>query len=167
MGRFGLRARLLLAFLGISGFSILAAAAGLYAFQEVGHRLGLIEQRVPIVVNSLEVSRSAERIILTAPNLIAATTRQRRDEISARMKPDLEALQTALSNLKESGTTSADLTLIEQSIGSFIENLTELNSLVTRRISASEQLADILPVLFQANDETQRLFAPWSQIINA
>ena len=166
VGRFGLRARLLLAFLGISGFSILAAAAGLYAFQEVGDRLGLIEQRVPVVVNSLEVSCSAERIISTAPNLIAATTRERRDEISARMKPDVEALQTALNNLKESGTTGASLTPIEQSISSFIANLTELNSLVTRRISASEQLADLRQLLFQTNDETQRLFAPWFQIID-
>jgi adenylate cyclase len=166
VGRFGLRSRLLLAFLGISGFSILAAAAGLYAFQEVGDRLSLIDQRVPVVVNSLELSPSAERIISTAPNLIAAATRERRDEISARMKPDVEALQTALSNLKESGTTSAVLTLMEQLINSFITNLTELNSLVTRRISASEQLADLRQLLFQTNDETQRLFAPWFQIID-
>ena len=32
----GVRARLLLAFFGISGFAILAAAAGIFAFRQVG-----------------------------------------------------------------------------------------------------------------------------------
>ena len=36
----GVRARLLLALFGISGFAVLAAAAGIYAFREVGERLG-------------------------------------------------------------------------------------------------------------------------------
>ena len=61
MGQLGVRGRLLLACLGISGFSILAAAAGLYAFQQVGERLSLIDKRVPIVASSMELSRSALR----------------------------------------------------------------------------------------------------------
>ena len=39
----GVRARLLLAFFGISAFTVLAAAAGIYAFRQVGERLELIE----------------------------------------------------------------------------------------------------------------------------
>jgi phosphoglycerate-specific signal transduction histidine kinase len=166
MGRLGVRGRLLLAFLGISGFSILAAAAGLYAFQQVGERLNLIEERVPIVASSMELSRSAERIIATADNLIGVTTRERRDEISARMEPEVQALQTAFSNLKEGRTSNPTLVLIEQLITSFRSNLAELSSFVTRRLSASEQLADLQQVLFHTNDEMQRLFAPWFQIID-
>jgi signal transduction histidine kinase/CheY-like chemotaxis protein len=166
VGQVGVRGRLLLAFLGISGFSILAAAAGLYAFQRMEERLSLIEERVPVVASSMELSRSAERIIATADNLIGATTRERRDEISARMEPEVQALQTAFSNLKESRTSNPTLALIEQLITSFRSNLAELNSLVTRRLSASEQLADLRQVLFHTNDETLRLFAPWFQIID-
>jgi len=166
VGQVGVRGRLLLAFLGIAGFSVLAAAAGLYAFQQVGQRLSLIEESVPTVASSMELSRSAERIIATADNLIAATTRERRNEVSTRMEPEVEALQTALTNLKESSAGSQILTLIEQLISLFESNLTELNSLVTRRLSASEQLADLRQLLFHTNDETQRLFAPWFQIID-
>jgi adenylate cyclase len=166
VGQLGVRGRLLLAFLGISGFSILAAAAGLYAFQQVGERLSLIDERVPIVASSMELSRSAERIIATADNLIGATTRERRDEISARMEPEVQALQTALSNLKESTTSNPTLVLIEQLITSFRSNLAELSLLVTRRLSASEQLDDLRQILFHTNDETQQLFAPWLQIID-
>ena len=166
MGQLGVRGRLLLAFLGISGFSILAAAAGLYAFQQVGERLSLIDKRVPIVASSMELSRSAERIIATADNLIGATTRERRDELAARMEPEVQALQTALNNLKESTISNPTLVLIEQLITSFRSNLAELSSVVTRRLSASEQLADLRQVLFHTNDETHRLFAPWFQIID-
>ena len=84
----GVRARLLLAFFGISGFSILAAAAGIYAFRQVGDRLELIDARVPQVVSSMEISRAADRLIASAPALLAATTTKERDEISNRMRPE-------------------------------------------------------------------------------
>ena len=58
----GVRARLLLAFFAISGFSILAAAAGIYAFRQVGEGLELIDARVPQVISSLAVSRAADRL---------------------------------------------------------------------------------------------------------
>src|ERR1700675_1609277 len=77
----GVRARLLLAFFGISGFAVLAAAAGIYAFRQVGERLELIDARVPQVVSSLEISRAADRLIASAPALLAATTTKERDEV--------------------------------------------------------------------------------------
>jgi adenylate cyclase len=49
----GVRARLLLAFFGISGFAVLAAVAGIYAFRQVGDRLEMIDARVPQVVSSM------------------------------------------------------------------------------------------------------------------
>src|SRR4051794_38581994 len=63
----GVRARLLLAFFGISAFAVLAAAAGIYAFREVGDRLDIVDTRVPSTLTSLELSRSADRIIAAAP----------------------------------------------------------------------------------------------------
>src|SRR5258706_11066831 len=83
----GVRARLLLAFLGISAFSVLAAVAGIYAFRQVGHRLELIDARVPQVVSSMEISRAADRLIASASALLAATTTKERDEISSWMRP--------------------------------------------------------------------------------
>ena len=48
LGRLGVRWRLLLAFLGISAFAVIAAAAAMYSFAEVGKLLGRItEERVP------------------------------------------------------------------------------------------------------------------------
>src|SRR5262245_63217354 len=81
----GVRARLLLAFFGISAFAVLAAAAGIYAFREVGNRLELVDMRVPPTLTSLALSRSAERIIAAAPALLAATDRNRREEVKTEL----------------------------------------------------------------------------------
>ena len=71
----GVRTRLLLAFFGISAFAVLAAAAGIYAFREVGERIDTVDARVTPTLTALELSRSVERIIAAAPALLAATDR--------------------------------------------------------------------------------------------
>src|SRR5438874_10530985 len=100
----GIRARLLFAFFGISGFSILAAAAGIYAFRLVGDRLELIDARVPQVVSSMEISRAADRLIWSAPAMLAATTTQQRDEDTYRMRPDVDRLTIGLNEVGGTGT---------------------------------------------------------------
>ena len=83
--RLGVRWRLLLAFFGISAFAVIAAAAAMYSFAEVGKLLARItEERVPPALASLELSRQAERVVTAAPAFLAATTRERHREVSAR-----------------------------------------------------------------------------------
>jgi hypothetical protein len=44
-------------------------------------------------------------------------------------------------------------------------NLAELESLVGLRLETKERLTRLLQAVFQANQETQRLFAPWFQVM--
>jgi hypothetical protein len=81
----GVRARLLLAFFGISAFAILAAAAGIYAFRQVGDRLELMDARVPQVVSSMVISRAADRLIASTPALLAATATKYRTECGRKL----------------------------------------------------------------------------------
>src|SRR5260370_31793494 len=83
----GVRARLLLAFFGISGFAVLAAAAGIYAFRQVGDRLELIDARVPQVVSSMEISRAADRLLASAPALLAPPATKDTEELTNRQRP--------------------------------------------------------------------------------
>jgi signal transduction histidine kinase len=161
----GLRARLLLAFFGISGFSILAAAAGIYAFRQVGERLELIDARVPQVVSSMEVSRAADRLVASAPALLAATTTGERDEVSSRMRPEVDRLIVGLSELGRAGIAGEAAASIQSLVGSLRSNLLELESLVGRRLSTRERLAELLAAVFRANQEAERLFAPWLQVM--
>ncbi|TIR98887.1 MAG: methyl-accepting chemotaxis protein, partial [Mesorhizobium sp.] len=74
--RLGIRGRLLLAFFGISGLAVLATAAALYAFLEVGDVVDRITRdRVPSALASLQLSRQAERVAAAAPSVLAATSR--------------------------------------------------------------------------------------------
>src|SRR5215472_3553808 len=83
LSRFGVRGRLLLAFFGISGFAVLAAAAAMYSFFRVGAVLETItERKIPPAMASLDLSRQAERIVAVAPALLGATTAAQHEKIS-------------------------------------------------------------------------------------
>jgi signal transduction histidine kinase len=155
----------LLAFVGISAFAVLAAAAGIYAFRQVGDRLELIDTRAPQVVTSMEISRAADRLIASAPALLAATTAKDRDEISNRMRPEVDRLITGLVDIERGGTAGEAAITMQLLVSSLRSNLEELENLVRLRLETRDRLAGLLQSAFQANQEAQRLFAPWLQIM--
>jgi signal transduction histidine kinase len=161
----GVRARLLLAFFGISGFAILAAAAGIYAFRQVGDRLDLIDARVPQAVSSMELSRAADRLIAATPALLAAATKKERDEISSRMRPEVDRLIIGLNDISRGGNAGETAIAIQLLVASLRANLAELESLVGQRLETRERLAGLLQGVFQASQATQQLFAPWFQVM--
>ena len=130
--KFGLRPRLLLAFFGVSGFSILAAGAGIYAFRQVGERLELIDARVPQVVSSMEISRAADRLIASAPALLAATTAKEHDELSGRMRPEVDRLIIGLNEVGRADTAGEATIAIQLLVASLRSNLAELESRLDR-----------------------------------
>src|SRR5215813_5578075 len=162
----GVRARLLLAFFGISAFAVLAAAAGMYAFRQVGDQLEMIDARVPQVVSSMEISRAADRLIASAPTLLAATTTKEYDEVSNRMRPEVDRLIVGLTDVGRGvGAAGQAAIAIQLLAASFRTNLLELENLVGLRLKTRERLAGLLQAVFQVNEETQRLFAPWLQVM--
>ena len=163
--KLGVRGRLLLAFVGISAFAVLAAAAGIYAFRQVGDRLELIDTRAPQVVTSMEISRAADRLIASAPALLAATTAKDRDEISNRMRPEVDRLTTGLVDIERAGIVGEAAITVQLLVSSLRSNLEELENLVRLRLETRDRLAGLLQSAFQANQEAQRLFAPWLQIM--
>jgi adenylate cyclase len=163
--KLGVRARLLLAFVGISAFAILAAAAGIYAFRQVGDRLELIDARVPQVITSMEISRAADRLIASAPALLAATTAKERDEISNRMRPEIDRLTTGLIDIGRAGSAGEAAIAIQLLVTSLRSNLAQLEDLLGLRLTARERLAGLLRAAFQVNQDSQRLFAPWLQVM--
>jgi adenylate cyclase len=163
--KLGVRGRLLLAFVGISAFAVLAAAAGIYAFRQVGHRLELIDTRAPQVVTSMEISRAADRLIASAPALLAAATAKDRDEISNRMRPEVDRLITGLVDIERAGIVGEAAITVQLLVSSLRSNLEELENLVRLRLETRDRLAGLLQSAFQSNQEAQRLFAPWLQIM--
>src|SRR3954451_20652239 len=96
-GSVSVRWRFLLAFLGISAFAVLAAAAAMWAFLQLGRVVErTTEQRAPAALASLELSRQAERIVAAAPALLAAGSETARAEVAAGIRAQLAGLQGLL-----------------------------------------------------------------------
>lgn len=162
----GVRGRLLLAFFGITAFGVLAAAAGLYAFREVGGRLEAVDARVPPTLSALELSRSAERIIAAAPALLAATERVRRDQIRTELEAEVERLNNRLIELKKTETRTLPLDDIEPVVSALRASLDELDDLVSRRLETSERIRALRRDVYRTSAEVQRLLAPWLAVMD-
>ena len=86
--RFGVRASLLLAFVVISGFAVLATVAAMYSFQRVQTLFDKItEQRVPTALAAQELSSRVGRILAETPTLLAASPPIERSLIWSRIGP--------------------------------------------------------------------------------
>ena len=159
--RLGVRGRLLLAFLGISAFAVIAAAAAMYSFDEVGKVLGRItQQRMPAALASLELSRQAERVVTAAPALLAATTRTQHQEVSQAVEAEGERLRELLEALKGSAVAPEALAAVAPAIQGLQRNLTALDGLVASRLEVAERKDQLLRRLSGTNIATQRLVAP-------
>jgi signal transduction histidine kinase len=55
---------------------------------------------------------------------------------------------------------------IQLLVASLRSNLTELENLVGQRVNTRERLAGLLQAVFQTNQEAQRLFEPWFQVMD-
>ena len=164
--RLGVRGRLLLAFFGISAFAVLAAAAAMYSFLEVGRALDKITQhRVPSALSSLEISRQAERIVAAAPALLTVGTPTQREQLSARIAAEIGRLDALLSNLRGSSSDTAVLELIERDVAQLHTNLDALDALVAGRLEAAGYKNELLKRLTSTHNAAQRLITPGLMVV--
>ena len=82
----------------------------------------------------MDISRAANRLIASAPALLAATTTKERDDISSRMRPELDRLIIGVNDVLRSGTAGEAAATIQGLVASLRSNLTELENLVGLRL---------------------------------
>jgi signal transduction histidine kinase len=165
--RLGVAARLLIAFLGISGLAVVGAAVAIYSFREIGHVLDRITaDRVPAALSSQEVSRQTERIVSAAPALFAAATTAEHAEQSARIAAEGQALTTLLERLERGGGDGAALVSMRTAVDGLRANLAAIDALVADRIVLSDRKRSHVRNAVEGQAEGQRLLAPWLQIVD-
>jgi signal transduction histidine kinase/DNA-binding response OmpR family regulator len=144
----GVRNRLLLAFLGISAFAVLAAAAAMYSFFEVGEALDRItHERIPSAQASEALSRQAERLIAAAPSLFTVQTPEELEEISERISTELDRLDELLVDVKETDVVPDAVEKIEQLVGWLSLNLISLDTIAHNKIAITELKHSLLQKL--------------------
>ncbi|WEX86547.1 PAS-domain containing protein [Sinorhizobium garamanticum] len=166
--RLGIRGRLLLAFFGISTFAVLATAAALYAFLEVGEVVERItKERVPSALASLQLSRQAERVAASAPAVLASTSKAQHNEVSAAIAADMTRLEELLAALKGAKTSTAVVAEIEAAVLGLRRNLDALNDVVAARLAVVARKEELLRRLSATTNASQRLLAPGMLVMSS
>ena len=166
----GVRGRLLLAFLGISMFSLVAAASGLYSLSQVGGALNKItEQRVPEALSWLELSRRVESVVRAAPALLAVNTDSARNKVSNKITSQIAQLEPFLQRSRnyEKEDEKTVTTQVMKLFGDMTENLVSLNELVKKRLSIVALGKKRIRDLSRANSIAQRMLSPGERILGA
>ncbi len=160
--RLGVRGRLLLSFVGISGFAVLAAAAAMYSFVAVQRVLDKItEQRVPTALAAQELSAGVERLVARAPALLAASTTQEHFELWSKLDNEIEEIDALMLLLRDRGMAADALVLFTIALDSLRSNLFSLNILAGERITLADRKSILLGGLFTADEDTQALLGSW------
>jgi len=166
----GVRGRLLLAFLGISMFSLVAAASGLYSLSQVGGALNKItEQRVPEALSWLELSRRVERVVRAAPALLVVKTDSARIEVSNEIASQMAQIEPILQRSRNYETEDEKTATAEvvELFADMTENLDSLDELVKKRLSIVAFEKKRIRDLSRANSIAKRMLSPGERILGA
>jgi signal transduction histidine kinase/CheY-like chemotaxis protein len=162
------RWRLLLAFLGISAFAVLAAAAATWAFIELGRVVERITgERAPAALSSLELSRQAERIVAAAPALLAAPSEAARAEVAAGIRSQLAGLEALLARLRGTTPDAAAWSAIAPAVDGLGRNLDALDRLVADRLATARAKGTLLSRLSTTVIGAQRLVTPGILVLDS
>ena len=157
----GLRERLLLAFIAISGFAVVAAVVGNYAFYAIGHSLRQVtEKSVPSAIASLELAQRAERIIAAGPALLGVTTTEEFKTTSSALDRELAAAERLLGELPGQGLSTSELAEINGVYDQVTANLRSLQSAVQARNAAADRKAALVRDAFEAYNQFRTLWTP-------
>jgi len=166
--RLGVRGRLLLAFFGISAFAVLAAAAAMYSFLEVGKALNQITQeRVPSTIASQQLSRQAERIAAAAPALLTVDTPEGHEKASERISVELDRLNALLDVLRGRAVDAQTLSSIEDLVNRLGNNLITIDNMIGGKLGLVEHRRELLRDLRFADLSSRRFLAPGTLVMDA
>jgi adenylate cyclase len=163
--RLGVRASLILAFVGISGFAVLATLAAMYSFQVVQTLFDEItEERVPTALAAQELSSRVGRILAETPGLLAADTPAERSRLWSRIGAEIEAIDNLLGDLRRKRFPAGNLAPLNDVLASLRSNLHALNALVGERIVLAHGKTLLQEEVLKEHEETMTVLGPW--IIN-
>ncbi len=157
----GLRERLLLSFIAISGFAVVAALVGNYAFYAIGQSLHQVtEKSVPPAIATLELAQRAERIIAAGPALLGVTTPEEFKTASSALGRELEAAERLLAQLPDQGLSFPELAEINGVYDRVTANLKSLQLAVQARNAAADRRSALVRDTIEAYNQFRTLWTP-------
>lgn len=153
----GIGTRLLFAFFGITFFAVLSGVVALISFLEVGKVLHQIARfETPEAIESLEISRQAERMASAAPAMLSVTSIAQLEQIRASLEANSKRIDEKILRLKENDGESKDLTTMEWTVQQLHTNILELHDLIARRFQSSDARKRLLNEFREVNSKILR-----------
>ncbi len=151
--RFGVRARLLLSFLGITSFAVLAAIAAVYTVVKIGGAFNLIsEKRVPVALIAQELSREAERLVAIGPAMLSSSSIEEQEQLSDHMYALSDRVAELLQDLEKTGVDVKGVNSIQALTKAISLHAISLDGLLMSNISYQERKQAALIELSAAHD---------------
>jgi signal transduction histidine kinase len=159
--RHGLRARLILSFIAISGFAVVAAVVGNYAFYAIADALRQVtEKSVPPAVATLELAQRLERVVGAGPALLAVFSPEDFRTASSALEQEVREAQIALLRLPSEELPAENLREILYVFERTVANLESLKSTVQVRIATARRRSALLRATFESYKEFGTIWTP-------
>ncbi|MBV8535973.1 MAG: HAMP domain-containing protein [Alphaproteobacteria bacterium] len=158
---YGLRERLFLAFVAISGFAVVAAVVGNYAFYAIGNALRQVTVKsVPPAIAALELAQRTERIVARGSVLLNLTTAEELKTASSALDSELAAADRALAALPTQSLSWAQIENLNGVFDRVSTNFQALKSAVQRRIADADRKAALTRDTFDAYNQFRNVWTP-------
>jgi phosphoglycerate-specific signal transduction histidine kinase len=138
--RFGIKAKLFLAFSGMAMLTCGASAVAWYAFTDIDRSVARITtESIVGMTASLRLAEKSAEITATAPALIASRNEKERVQEQGRLAQRLNELSTVIEGLKSTGVAKARLANLIEIEGKIPTELKALDGAVEQRLRTSAQ----------------------------
>jgi adenylate cyclase len=156
----GLRARLLLAFFGISMFTVLAGLSGHYALREVTAALQRTGATIPPALAAVELNRETEQVLSVGPRMLSASSADEVERLSVMAAHDLQTVSKLVEQLRTIGIDSNALDGLTSQVTRLGTNLSNIKVAAKARVEAAMSREKLIRDTFSAYRE---FGASWNQ----
>jgi signal transduction histidine kinase/CheY-like chemotaxis protein len=146
----GLRGRLLLAFVGISMFTVVAGLIGHYAFNAVTRALDRTGATIPPALAAVELTRETEQVLSAGPRMLNARSEDEVAGFSGTASSDLKTVSRLVDQLRTTTVSQDVLDGLSSNVSKLSDNLSHLKGAATERVQAANRRAKLTNDTFAA-----------------
>jgi adenylate cyclase len=149
-GKIGLRGRLLLAFVGISMFSVVAGLSGHYAFTAVTKALDRTGATIPPALAAVELTREREQILAAGPRMLSAKTAEEVERLWTLATSDLKNVDSLVDQLRTATIDPTALDELSSNVSRLRNTLSQFKEIAIERVRAATRRERLINDTFAA-----------------
>src|SRR5262245_31653680 len=133
----GLRGRLLLAFVGISMFAVVAGLSGWYAFNAVTRALDSTRATIPPALAAVELTRETEQVQSAGPRMMNSTVEDEVERLSSLAANDVGNVAKLVEQMRIAAVDRETLDGLLSTVAKLRDNLVHLKAAAIERVQLS------------------------------